>query len=139
MPLTFCDVVTPHVVHLWDQVEPHIRRPLARQPTVRWHENDVLKAILEEKAKLWIAWDEETKTVAAAVVTQIIDHPRCRDCFIWLVGGSRLREWAQAGLDMVEAYARHMNCTCVTGSTRKGWLRIGTGYRDTGVMMEKVL
>ncbi len=104
---------------------------------MRWHENDVLRAVLEERAKLWVA--QEADEVVAAVVTQIVEHPRCRDCFIWLVGGGRLREWAQAGLDEVESYARHMKCDCVTGGLRRGWLRIGTGYRETGIAMEKVL
>ncbi len=112
---------------------------MAKQQTVRWHENDVLKAILEEKAKLWLAWNEEKNGADAAVVTQIIDHPRSRDCFIWLVGGTNLRVWAQDGLDMVEAYARFMNCTCVTGGMRRGWLRVGKGYQETGITMEKVL
>ena len=60
----------------------------------------------------------------AAVTTQItlIGEKGCR---LWLVGGSRLAEWAADFLAEVEPWARSLGCTHVWGTqSRAGWQRI---------------
>ena len=60
----------------------------------------------------------------AAVTTQItlIGEKGCR---LWLVGGSRLAEWAEDFLAKVEPWARSLGCTHVWGTqSRAGWQRI---------------
>ena len=60
----------------------------------------------------------------AAVTTQItlIGEKGCR---LWLVGGSRLAEWAADFLAKVEPWARSLGCTHVWGTqSRAGWQRI---------------
>jgi hypothetical protein len=137
--ISFCDVVTAHVPFLWEKAEPHIRKALSKQAAVRYHENDILRLLMEEKAKLWIAWDAEKETVDAAVVTQILEHPRLRDLHIWLVGGDNLKLWVKEAIEMLEAFAKAEGCSYVTGGMRRGWLRVGTGYGETGISFEKKL
>ena len=60
----------------------------------------------------------------AAVTTQItlIGEKGCR---LWLVGGSRMAEWAADFLAKVEPWARSLGCTHVWGTqSRAGWQRI---------------
>ena len=48
-----------------------------------------------------------------------------KGCRLWLVGGSRLAEWAGAFLAEVEPWARSLGCTHVWGTqSRAGWQRI---------------
>ena len=65
---------------------------------------------------------EDGKPVAA-VVTQVTLEPVKR-CLMWLIGGSRTREWVGAFLAKIEAYAREWGCVALWGAGRKGWARI---------------
>lgn len=45
-------------------------------------------------------------------------------CLIWLVGGSRLREWAADFIAKLEDWARSLGCVALRGVGRPGWARI---------------
>jgi len=47
-----------------------------------------------------------------------------KGCRLWLVGGSRLREWAPEFLCKLELWARSLGCVALWGSGREGWDRI---------------
>lgn len=90
-----------------------------------------------------MSWDEETKDVEAAVITEIVRYPRLNELRIWLIGGRNMAAWAKEGLEMVEAFARANGCAFATGYMRRGWLRVGNaatgGWSETGVTLEKRL
>lgn len=99
-----------------------------------------MKILLDDRAKLWVAWNPDTKTCDAAVVTEIIQYPQKREFRLWLVGGRDMKAWATEGRLMVEAYARANGCELAAGAMRKGWVRVaGDGWKVTGCMLEKVL
>lgn len=82
----------------------------------------------------------DAKNAEAAVVTEVIEFPRMRECRIWLIGGRNMRAWVKEGQAMIEAYAIENNCDFVSGAMRKGWIRVGgEGWHQSGVTFEKRL
>lgn len=136
---TFCDVPTPHLPLVWPLARPHLMRALDREGSGRYLPEDILRALLDAKARLWVAWNARENTIDAAVVTETIDFPRKRELRIWLVGGRNMRGWVKAAEKMLEAFARAEGCAFLTGAMRRGWLRVGTGFRETGITLEKAL
>lgn len=135
----FCDVPIPHLRLVWPLACPHLMRALDREGSGRYLPEDILRALLDAKARLWVAWNVRESTIDAAVVTETIDFPRKRELRIWLVGGRNMRGWVKAAEEMIEAFARAEGCAFLTGSMRRGWLRVGTGFRETGITFEKAL
>ena len=77
----------------------------------------------------------------SAVITEVIQYPRKRALHIFLAGG-QMDELASMYPD-VEAYARFRECTSVTLSGRRGWLRSFmakyNGFTEQWVSLGKAL
>jgi hypothetical protein len=101
---------------LWPLLEPAL---LASEEEEK---PDVKSLVIAGKAQLW-AIIEDSNPIAA-VVTEITTEPETR-CRLWLVGGSRLREWAADFMAAIEPWARSLGCTAIWGTqNRPGWARI---------------
>ena len=125
---------------IWPQARPFIAAALALDPVGRYALEDVLHGLMNATLRLWISWDDEKQEVEAAGVTEIIQFPRARELRIWLVGGRNMRRWGRPFADLLEQFARDMNCDVVSGGLRRGWIRIaGPGWKETGYTFEKVL
>lgn len=115
LPVSYLSQVWPS---LWPMLAPAVKRspvPLS-----------VLPDLLAHKAQLWGIYDRDTKTPVAAIVTRITVENETGEkrCFLWLVGGSRVREWAKDFLETLDGWAREHDCTALWGSGRAGWDRI---------------
>lgn len=121
---------------LWPLLEPAVKRSPDRP--------DVLARLIACDAQLWAVYDANAPV--AAIVTQIQTGgpstvlpsttlgtgPRLstaaeageKRCLIWLVGGSRLREWAADFIAKLEDWARSLGCVALRGVGRPGWARI---------------
>lgn len=87
-----------------------------------------------------MAWDAEEKTVIGTVVTLIQSYPNgLREFQVWLVAGRDLKRWMKPGMLILEDYARSEGCAELTGGLRKGWLRLDSGFRETGITLAKRL
>jgi hypothetical protein len=105
---------------LWSDAWPLLERAATR--TNGGTEDEVVQTLLQGNAQLWGVFDGNE--MIAAVTTQItlIGEKGCR---LWLVGGSRLAEWAADFLAEIEPWARSRGCTHVWGTqSRAGWQRI---------------
>jgi hypothetical protein len=80
---------------------------------------DVLAELLGRRADLWGVY-EDGKAVAAVVTAKQADGR----CLAWLVGGSRMRDWAQPFLAALAAAARANGCWAIWGTGRRGWARV---------------
>jgi hypothetical protein len=113
---------------LWPLLEPAVKRspdysagdragPDACPEPAEW----VLARLLFNDAQLWAIYDADVPV--AAIVTQIqVGHEK--RCLIWLVGGSRLRDWAADFIFKLEDWARSLGCVALRGVGRPGWARI---------------
>jgi hypothetical protein len=105
---------------LWPLLAPAVRRTPDKP--------DVLARLIAREAQLWAVYDDDK--AIAAIVTQITlrsaeaSEGSGRGCRLWLIGGSRLREWAADFLCKLELWARSLGCVALWGSGREGWDRI---------------
>lgn len=125
---------------MWPHVREYIGSALKRDGSGRYEPADILAALLQGRARLWVAWNAATKTADAAIVTETIDYPRLRELRIWLVGGRDLKTWGRVARDTLERFARDQGCAVMAGGMRRGWVRFGgPGWVETGVTFEKRL
>ena len=131
IPLRDLHLVWPD---LWPLLEPAVKRTPDKP--------DVLARLIARDAQLWAVYPSASlragdgRAPVAAIVTQITisdDQKRCR---LWLIGGSRVREWVGDFLAKVEDWARSLECVALWGSGREGWARIVNklGGRSVGTV-----
>ena len=106
-----------HLRLVWSDLWPLLEPAVKRSPD----KPDVLARLIACDAQLWAVYDGPAPV--AAIVTQIQIGGEKR-CLIWLVGGSRLREWAADFIAKLEDWARSLGCVTLRGVGRPGWARI---------------
>lgn len=114
----------------WVAVLPMLEPAIALAPG----KPDVLARLMSGHAQLWPIIERDKPI--AAVVTEITLVPEKR-CRIWLVGGARLKEWAEGFLSAIETWARGEGCVAIWGTqSRRGWLRLVKkfGGEDAGII-----
>jgi hypothetical protein len=104
--------------HAWPELRPLLEPAVRRTPD----KPDVLARLIARDAQLWAVYDRDK--AIAAVVTQLTCQRDERRCRLWLVGGSRMREWATDFLGKLELWACSMGCVAIWGCGREGWDRI---------------
>lgn len=108
---------------LWRLIEPAYKRT---------DQTDGVAALLRSlEAQAWMVYDGPL--AVAGIVTRFwVGTSGDRTCHLWLVGGSRLSEWAPDLLAKLIPWAKSEGCVAVTGNGRIGWDRIVRrfgGYR----------
>jgi hypothetical protein len=105
---------------IWRHAWPLLERAATR--TDGGTEEEVIQRLLQGDAQLWAIFDGDEMIAAVATQITLIGEKGCR---FWLVGGSRMAEWAAELLAEVEPLARSLGCTHVWGTqNRAGWRRI---------------
>ena len=115
--MTATGIPLRHLHLVWSDLWPLLEPAVKRSPD----KPDVLARLIACDAQLWAVYDGPAPV--AAIVTQIQIGGEKR-CLIWLVGGSRLREWAADFIAKLEDWARSLGCVTLRGVGRSGWARI---------------
>lgn len=115
--MTATGIPLRHLHLVWSDLWPLLEPAVKRSPD----KPDVLARLITCDAQLWAVYDGPAPV--AAIVTQI-QIGREKRCLIWLVGGSRLREWAADFIAKLEDWARSLGCVTLRGVGRPGWARI---------------
>jgi len=115
--MTATGIPLRHLHLVWSDLWPLLEPAVKRSPD----KPDVLARLIACDAQLWAVYDGPAPV--AAIVTQIQIGGEKR-CLIWLVGGSRLREWAADFIAKLEDWARSLGCVRLRGVGRPGWARI---------------
>jgi hypothetical protein len=115
--MTATGIPLRHLHLVWSDMWPLLEPAVKRSPD----KPDVLARLIACDAQLWAVYDGPAPV--AAIVTQIQIGGEKR-CLIWLVGGSRLREWAADFIAKLEDWARSLGCVTLRGVGRPGWARI---------------
>ena len=99
-------------------------------------EMDVLDAVVNKQAQMWIAWGEN---VARAVcITQLEEHPKAKCCFLWLMAGRGLNDWKHL-ITGIEAWAKREGCKVIRSEVRPGLKKALAefGFKSPRVILEK--
>lgn len=118
------------VENVWPHVEKLIGAAIDRVDFSNFR--DVESEVYRGGALLWIAWDGER--IRAAAVTAINN----RVCEIVACGGRGLREWIHLIKDL-ENYAREENCERMRIIGRTGWKRVLPDYKQSCVVLERLI
>jgi hypothetical protein len=125
---------------LWPLLEPAVKRSPDYSAVTRAGP-DIVARLIARDAQLWAVYEGATPVAAIVTTIQVAAHSTSsgqaeKRCLIWLVGGSRLSEWAADFLAKVEAWARSLGCVALWGAGRKGWTRIvgNFGGRSIGII-----
>ena len=99
---------------------------------------DLPQRIADGRVLIWVAIDEESGQVHAAMTTELVPMRSGLVCWMGQCGGERMRDWAQFHVK-IEEYARAEGCVKVVLKGRMGWERVLDGYKVRTVTLEKVL
>ncbi len=136
--MIFEGVPRHHAARVWADCWEWLHPAITRFPdgpsmaTLFW-------SIQSGERQLWIAWDERSESIAAAIITEIITYPPSpvRVCRVPWVGGRNMSRWLQPALKMLKAWAIDHDCRFMEGSGRRGWKKFGFEERglnpDTGL------
>jgi hypothetical protein len=108
-------------VHLaWPQIWPLLKPAYEKSR----EKTDLLAGIVSNNLQAWAIY--ENNTPVAGIVTRLwrVGTSGELQCRIWLVGGSRLSEWAPDFISKLIPWAKAEGCDRINGGGRKGWARI---------------
>jgi hypothetical protein len=85
---------------------------------------DILAGLYSRDLQLWAVY--ASKIPLAGIVTCLNQVGTSGElhCRIWLVGGSRLIEWAADFIEKLKLWAKAEGCVEIDGTGRPGWARI---------------
>lgn len=115
---------------LWPQLWPLLKLAYERSD----EQHDILAGILSKDFQCWAIFGKQVPV--AGIVTRLLRETTSGEshCHCWLIGGSRLSEWAPDFLAKLIPWAKSEGCSAITGNGRIGWARIMRrfGFRRTG-------
>jgi hypothetical protein len=122
------------IYETWPHVEHLIKPAMVRSGEMIVF--DVLSSLANRRFLLWLIWDETE--IVGAVITELSDTITGRICTIVFMGGKDRKRWLHL-LQELEDYARKEHCRAMRLYGRRGWKRVLRDYRETRIIMEKVL
>jgi len=102
------------------------------------NDNDIKGYLLNGDYTLWVAIDEESKDVVAAMTTEFAYYPRDKVCRVVTLAGERMKEWI-GNLDMVEDWAKEQGCNYLDMYGRRGWIKVLPNWKEDSVLLRKKL
>ncbi len=99
---------------------------------------NILEDIRYGRVVLWVAVDDETAVVHAAMTTELVPMRSGLVCWMRQCAGDRMRDWRDFHVQ-IEQYARDEGCVKTVLRGREGWERVLPGYKVRSVQLEKVL
>jgi hypothetical protein len=105
----------------WPQIEPILKRATDRDRA--YEPIDILLLVMQGRLSMFVIRDGGP--IAAVVVTEIRQYPRCRVLEVRFIAGTGLRRLFRPILDALDAQAESLDCISIAGFERKGWSRFG--------------
>ncbi|WP_028219230.1 hypothetical protein [Paraburkholderia oxyphila] len=127
-----------NVQQIWPRVEKWLQDNGARLMRGNDSIDDVKRSIDESHSQLWVY---ESETALGIVVSQVVQYPRRKVCFIKFGTGYNAKEWAIAIIALIEKFAEHSDCGAVEICARPGWLKLlaDAGYGSRHILLTKEL
>lgn len=130
----FAPIQSRDVWAVWGSVNGFIKDGLAEGESL----DTILERLTVTSCQLWVAYDDEQ--IIAACVTELPTIGNRKVCNVISCGGTRMDEWLDISLPVIEAWARENRCEAMRfPEIRKGWARVLKDYAVTKITMEKKL
>lgn len=116
-------ISTRHLAHAWPDLWPLLKPAYDFSPD----KDDLLAGLLARDFQLFAVYDKSIPV--AGIVTKLIlvettsGDPELH-CHLWLIGGSRVSDWAHDFITKLIPWAKAEGCRAITGNGRRGWARI---------------
>ncbi len=99
---------------------------------------NILEQIRYGTILLWVAVDEESGHIHAAMTTELVAMRCGLVCWMGQCGGDRMHDWSKFHVQ-IEEYAKDEGCVKVILKGRRAWEKVLSGYRIRTVQLEKIL
>lgn len=88
----------------------------------RYEPEDIIDAVLDGEAHLWVAFDAET--VSGITVTRFWQYPRKKCLDVLFLGGEDWDSWRGDMFDTLQRWADDNGCDVIESSGRTGFARV---------------
>lgn len=99
---------------------------------------DILQKVRYGTILLWIAIDEDTGHIHAAMTTELVAMRCGLVCWMGQASGDRMHDWSRFHV-LIEKYAKDEGCVKTILQGREGWQKVLKGYSVRTVQLEKAL
>lgn len=125
-----------HINAVWDRIKP-ILDPAVAVTNGRYTTYDVYVAAQQSRMQLWIAFEDQS--IYGIQVTCITDYPSKRALTSLFTGGTKLRQWRNDMMGILDMWAKDNECEVIEGYGKEGWLKMLEPYGVTRglIMFEK--
>ena len=132
--VSFTGIPSKDVWAIWGSVVGFIQSGMAEGESI----DTILERLTATSCQLWVAYDDEL--IIAACVTEIVTIGNRQVCNVISVGGTRMDDWLDISLPVIESWAKTKECTAMRfPEIRPGWRRVLKDYHLTKITLEKAL
>ncbi|BDC37922.1 hypothetical protein [Paraburkholderia terrae] len=123
---------------VWPRVEKWLIDNGARLMRGNDSVEEVKRDIERSHSQLWVF---ETESAFGVVVSQVVQYPLRKVCFIKFGTGYNAKEWAIPIISLIEKFAEHSGCGAVEICARPGWIKLlqEAGYGSRHILLTKEL
>jgi hypothetical protein len=109
-----------HIHLVWPTMWPLLKPAYEKSR----EKTDLLAGIMSRDLQAWAVY--ENNALVAGIVSRLLrpEGTSSLNCRVWLVGGSRLSEWAPDFITKLIPWAKAEGCDRISGGGRRGWSRI---------------
>jgi len=97
--------------------------------------DDLKRFLISKDLVLWVSLRD--KKIEAMAVTEIIQHPRKKMCFVRLMTGEDYANWVHLEQG-IAGWAKSIGCDGMEAIARKGWAKIFKNYDFTHIFLERM-
>ncbi len=119
--------------YIWPSVNGLIETALDRSGL--FGINDAYCHVANGTWQLWVVHSERGN-IECVVLTEIIEFPKEKVLRVTMATGSDRTKWVDR-IEVIEGWAKSLDCNRVQISGRPGWERVMTDYQKTHVLLEK--
>lgn len=111
---------------LMPRLFPHLSKA-AEYTFGRYEPEDIIDAVLDWEAHLWVAFDAEN--ISGITVTRFWKYPRKKCLDVLFLGGEDWDNWRDDMFDTLQRWASDNGCDAIESSGRPGFARV---FKDRG-------
>tara|TARA_R110000824_G_scaffold117129_1_gene268928 strand:- start:70 stop:549 length:480 start_codon:yes stop_codon:yes gene_type:complete len=124
---------------VWEDCEKHLQKSCSRS-NGRALPQDIFYDCLNQKASLWIIFDKDSLDIVGCSITKIVEYPTNKRMLnIDHIGGKKMNEWIDRGLEVINNWAKSNECVGIEGIGREGfwnWIKDRKGWEKTAIFFE---